>query len=169
MADNLHRQFDHIEDFETERPQTMNYQDYQGLNSNSIKLQDMIFFGRISSFCVSTVLVAFLFLVAQVATFWAFFWAITISVIGQIGIYVLIEYYRTKTLTAGQRFLYSKRKHHVLSLLFCFCCFFRDIFNINDDIINDSFCFCFNIRLFRSYLSCFLLDKFKAFFAKSAT
>ena len=53
MADNLHRQFDHIEDFETERPQTTNYQDYQGLNSNSIKLQDMIFFGRISSFCVS--------------------------------------------------------------------------------------------------------------------
>ena len=30
MADNLHRQFDHIEDFETERPQTTNYQDYQG-------------------------------------------------------------------------------------------------------------------------------------------
>jgi len=28
MADNLHRQFDHIEDFETEHPQTMNYQDY---------------------------------------------------------------------------------------------------------------------------------------------
>ena len=52
MADNLHRQFDHIEDFETERPQTANYQDYQGLNNNSIKLQDMIFFGRISSFCV---------------------------------------------------------------------------------------------------------------------
>lgn len=50
MADNLHRQFDHIEDFETERLQTTNYQDYQGLNSNSIKLQDMIFFGRISSF-----------------------------------------------------------------------------------------------------------------------
>ena len=96
MADNLHRQFDHIEDFETERPQTPNYQDYQGLNSNSIKLQDMIFFGRISSFCVSTVLVAFLFLVAQVATFWAFFWAITISVIGQIGIYVLIEYYKAQ-------------------------------------------------------------------------
>ena len=62
MADNLHRQFDHIEDFETERPQTTNYQDYQGLNSNSIKLQDMIFFGRISSFCVSTVLVCLPFL-----------------------------------------------------------------------------------------------------------
>ena len=70
MADNLHRQFDHIEDFEIERRQTTNYQDDQGLNSNSIKLQDMIFFGRVSSFCVSTVLVAFLFLVAQVATFW---------------------------------------------------------------------------------------------------
>ena len=96
MADNLHRQFDHIEDFEIERRQTTNYQDDQGLNSNSIKLQDMIFFGRVSSFCVSTVLVAFLFLVAQVATFWAFFWAITISVIGQIGIYVLIEYYKAK-------------------------------------------------------------------------
>ena len=96
MADNLHRQFDHIEDFETEHPQTTNYQDYQGLNSNSIKLQDMIFFGRVSSFCVSTVLVAFLFLVAQVATFWAFFWAITISVIGQIGIYVLIEYHKAQ-------------------------------------------------------------------------
>ena len=93
MADNLHRQFDHIEDFETERPQTANY---QGLNNNSIKLQDMIFFGRVSSFCVSTVLVAFLFLVAQVASFWAFFWAITISVIGQIGIYVLIEYYKAQ-------------------------------------------------------------------------
>ena len=96
MADNLHRQFDHIEDFETEHPQTTNHQDYQGLNSNSIKLQDMIFFGRVSSFCVSTVLVAFLFLVAQVATFWAFFWAITISIIGQIGIYVLIEYYKAQ-------------------------------------------------------------------------
>ena len=96
MADNLHRQFDHIEDFETERLQTTNYQDYQGLNSNSIKLQDMIFFGRISSFCVSTVLVAFLFVVAQVATFWAFFWAITISAIGQLGIYVLIEYLKAK-------------------------------------------------------------------------
>ena len=96
MADNLHRQFDHIEDFETERLQTTNYQDYQTLNSNSIKLQDMIFFGRISSFCVSTVLVAFLFLVAQVASFWAFFWAITIIVIGQIGIYVLIEYYKAQ-------------------------------------------------------------------------
>ena len=46
MADNLHRQFDHIEDFEIERRQTTNYQDDQGLNSNSIKLQDMIFFGR---------------------------------------------------------------------------------------------------------------------------
>ena len=96
MADNLHRQFDHIEDFETERLQTTNYQDYQGLNSNSIKLQDMIFFGRISSFCVSTVLVAFLFLVAQVASFWAFFWAITISILGQVGIYFLIEYYKAQ-------------------------------------------------------------------------
>ena len=96
MADNLHRQFDHIEDFETERLQTTNYQDYQGLNSNSIKLQDMIFFGRISSFCVSTVLVAFLFLVAQVASFWAFFWAITISILGQVGIYFLIKNYKAK-------------------------------------------------------------------------
>ena len=110
MADNLHRQFDHIEDFETERLQTTNYQDYQGLNSNSIKLQDMIFFGRISSFCVSTVLVAFLFLVAQVATFWAFFWAITISVIGQIGIYVLIEYYKAqKRWPNSQRFFRTKK------------------------------------------------------------
>ena len=96
MADNLHRQFDHIEDLEMERRQTTNYQEYHGLNSNSIKLQDMIFFGRISSFCVSTVLVAFLFLVAQVATFWAFFWAITISVSGQLGIYVLIEYLKAQ-------------------------------------------------------------------------
>ncbi len=68
MADNLHRQFDHIEDFETEHPQTTNYQDYQGLNSNGIKLQDMIFLDVSSSFCVSTVLVAFLFLVAQCKT-----------------------------------------------------------------------------------------------------
>lgn len=96
MADNLNRQFDHMEDLESDSSQMTSYQDYQGLNNNSIKLQDMIFFGRISSFCVSTVLVAFLFLVAQVATFWAFFWAITISVIGQIGIYVLIEYYKAQ-------------------------------------------------------------------------
>ena len=96
MADNLNRQFDHMEDLESDSSQMTSYQDYQGLNNNSIKLQDMIFFGRISSFCISTVLVAFLFLVAQVATFWAFFWAITISVIGQIGIYVLIEYYKAQ-------------------------------------------------------------------------
>ena len=96
MADNLHRQFDHIEDFETERPQTTNYQDYQALNNNSIKLQDMIFFGRISSFCVSTVLVAFLFLLSSLTALRTFFWAITISVIGQIGIYVLIEYYKAQ-------------------------------------------------------------------------
>ena len=96
MADNLNRHFDHIEDLETDSSQMTSYQDYQGLNNNSIKLQDMIFFGRISSFCISTVLVAFLFLVAQVASFWAFFWAITISVIGQIGIYVLIEYYKAQ-------------------------------------------------------------------------
>ncbi len=96
MADNLHRQFDHIEDFEIERRQTTNYQDDQGLNSNSIKLQDMIFFGRISCFCVSTVLVAFLFLVAQVATFWAFFWAFTISVFGQLGFFVQIFYYKAQ-------------------------------------------------------------------------
>ena len=96
MADNLNRQFDHMEDLESDSSQMTSYQDYQGLNNNSIKLQDMIFFGRVSSFCVSTVLVAFLFLVAQVATFWAFFWAITISVIGQIGIYVLIEYYKAQ-------------------------------------------------------------------------
>ena len=96
MADNLNRQFDHMEDLENDSTQMTSYQDYQGLNNNSIKLQDMIFFGRISSFCISTVLVAFLFLVAQVASFWAFFWAITISVIGQIGIYVLIEYYKAQ-------------------------------------------------------------------------
>ncbi|MBS6380629.1 MAG: DUF3270 domain-containing protein [Streptococcus sp.] len=96
MADNLNRQFDHMEDLESDSSQMTSYQDYQGLNNNSIKLQDMIFFGRISSFCISTVLVAFLFLVAQVASFWAFFWAITISVIGQIGIYVLIEYYKAQ-------------------------------------------------------------------------
>ena len=96
MADNLNRQFDHMEDLESDSSQMTSYQDYQGLNNNSIKLQDMIFFGRISSFCISTVLVAFLFLVAQVATFWAFFWAITISAIGQSGIYVLIEYLKAK-------------------------------------------------------------------------
>ena len=96
MADNLNRQFDHMEDLESDSSQMTSYQDYQGLNNNSIKLQDMIFFGRISSFCISTVLVAFLFLVAQVATFWAFFWAITISAIGQLGIYVLIEYLKAK-------------------------------------------------------------------------
>ena len=96
MTDNLNRQFDHMEDLESDSSQMTSYQDYQGLNNNSIKLQDMIFFGRISSFCISTVLVAFLFLVAQVASFWAFFWAITISVIGQIGIYVLIEYYKAQ-------------------------------------------------------------------------
>ena len=91
MADNLNRQFDHMEDLESDSSQMTSYQDYQGLNNNSIKLQDMIFFGRISSFCISTVLVAFLFLVAQVASFWAFFWAITISILGQVGIYFLIE------------------------------------------------------------------------------
>lgn len=96
MADNLNRQFDHMEDLESDSSQMTSYQDYQGLNNNSIKLQDMIFFGRISSFCISTVLVAFLFLVAQVASFWAFFWAITISIIGQIGIYILIEYYKAQ-------------------------------------------------------------------------
>ena len=90
MADNLNRQFDHMEDLESDSSQMTSYQDYQGLNNNSIKLQDMIFFGRISSFCISTVLVAFLFLVAQVASFWAFFWAITISILGQVGIYFLI-------------------------------------------------------------------------------
>jgi len=36
MADNLHRQFDHIEDFETEHPQTTNYQDYQVVLSYKI-------------------------------------------------------------------------------------------------------------------------------------
>ena len=96
MADNLNRQFDHMEDLESDSSQMTSYQDYQGLNNNSIKLQDMIFFGRISSFCISTVLVAFLFLVAQVASFWAFFWAITISILGQVGIYVLIENYKAK-------------------------------------------------------------------------
>ena len=121
MADNLHRQFDHIEDFETEHPQTTNYQDYQSLNSNSIKLQDMIFFGRVSSFCVSTVLVAFLFLVAQVATFWAFFWAITISVIGQIGIYVLIEYYKAqKRLNAWSTFFFVLKKESLMCFLYYF-------------------------------------------------
>ncbi len=96
MADNLNRQFDHMEDLESDSSQMTSYQDYQGLNNNSIKLQDMIFFGRISSFCISTVLVAFLFLVAQVASFWAFFWAITISILGQVGIYLLIENYKAK-------------------------------------------------------------------------
>lgn len=96
MADNLNRQFDHMEDLESDSSQMTSYQDYQGLNNNSIKLQDMIFFGRISSFCISTVLVAFLFLVAQVASFWAFFWAITISILGQVGIYFLIEKYKAK-------------------------------------------------------------------------
>lgn len=96
MADNLNRQFDHMEDLESDSSQMTSYQDYQGLNNNSIKLQDMIFFGRISSFCISTVLVAFLFLVAQVASFWSFFWAITISILGQVGIYFLIENYKAK-------------------------------------------------------------------------
>ena len=96
MADNLNRQFDHMEDLESDSSQMTSYQDYQGLNNNSIKLQDMIFFGRISSFCISTVLVAFLFLVAQVASFWAFFWAITISILGQVGIYFLIKNYKSK-------------------------------------------------------------------------
>ena len=96
MADNLNRQFDHMEDLESDSSQMTSYQDYQGLNNNSIKLQDMIFFRRISSFCISTVLVAFLFLVAQVASFWAFFWAITISILGQVGIYFLIENYKAK-------------------------------------------------------------------------
>ena len=96
MTDNLNRQFDHMEDLESDSSQMISYQDYQGLNNNSIKLQDMIFFGRISSFCISTVLVAFLFLVAQVASFWAFFWAITISILGQVGIYLLIENYKAK-------------------------------------------------------------------------
>lgn len=96
MADNLNRQFDHMEDLESDSSQMTSYQDYQGLNNNSIKLQDMIFFGRISSFCISTVLVAFLFLVAQVASFWAFFWAITISILGQVGIYFLIENCKAK-------------------------------------------------------------------------
>lgn len=95
MADNLNRQFDHMEDLENDSSQLTSYQDYQGLNNNSIKLQDMIFFGRISSFCISTVLVAFLFLVAQVASFWAFFWAITISILGQVGIYFLIKNYKS--------------------------------------------------------------------------
>lgn len=96
MTDNLNHQFDHMEDLESDSSQMTSYQDYQGLNNNSIKLQDMIFFGRISSFCISTVLVAFLFLVAQVASFWAFFWAITISILGQVGIYLLIENYKAK-------------------------------------------------------------------------
>lgn len=94
MADNLKRQFDQVEDFESEVRQTPTYQEYDGLNSNSIKLQDMIFFGRISLFCVTTVLVAFLFLVAQVATGWSFFWAIVISGICQGGLQYLI--YRHK-------------------------------------------------------------------------
>lgn len=94
MADNLKHQFDQVEDFERQVTQTTTYQEYDALNSNSTKLQDMIFFGRISAFCVTTVLVAFLFLVAQVATGWAFFWAIVISGICQAGFQYLIYRYK---------------------------------------------------------------------------
>lgn len=99
MADNLKRQFDQVEDFESPSQQQMptsGYQEYESLNNNSIKLQDLIFFGRISAFCVSTCLVAFLFLVAQVATFWSFFWAIVISALCQVGIQYLIHRQREK-------------------------------------------------------------------------
>ncbi|MGT2908164.1 DUF3270 domain-containing protein [Streptococcus dentiloxodontae] len=98
MSDNLNRRFDYYEEIEQDVQNTPVYQEYQDLNSNSIKLQDLVFFGRLSSFCISTVLIAFLFLSAEISTFWSLFWAVTIS----IGLQALVQY-GIKTLKAKKQ------------------------------------------------------------------
>lgn len=48
------------------------FQEFQELNSNSAKFRELVFFARISVFCLSTVLTAFLLLTSGVSALYTF-------------------------------------------------------------------------------------------------
>ncbi len=114
MADNLRRRTDHIEDFETEHPPVTNYQDYQDLNSNSIKLQDMISLDGVSETSVLYSLVAFFFLVAQVPSGPSSQARLPVARRGGMSICNTMNIIKHKNVDCWSTFSIPKKKHHVL-------------------------------------------------------
>ncbi|MGT2958771.1 hypothetical protein A9Q68_04220 [Streptococcus bovimastitidis] len=55
------------------------YQDFQEYNSQSSKLEELLFFARVAIFSMITVLIAFVLLAMNLAPIWAFFISSLIS------------------------------------------------------------------------------------------
>lgn len=82
MADNLQRKSDFEQEhyFETQtEPKFIEYQGQQNLNQ--MRLQELIFFASIASFCVATAILSLLFLTLNLSAFVSFTLAMLISLV----------------------------------------------------------------------------------------
>lgn len=71
-----HQDYDYEQYEQTQAPK---YQNFQELNVHSAKLEELFFFGRMTTFSLITVLLAFALLAMKLAPFWAFLFSSAIS------------------------------------------------------------------------------------------
>ena len=79
MSANLNRQTEDFEDLNFQEESMPKYQEFQDFDDNRTKLDELIFFAKLAFFCVTTILVCFILLVAKFSPTFAFPLAMLIS------------------------------------------------------------------------------------------
>lgn len=79
MSANLKRQRQDQQDEALQVSYSPKYREFQELNSNSAKFRELVFFARLATFSILTVLTCFILLSLNIQALWAFLLAILIS------------------------------------------------------------------------------------------
>lgn len=94
MSKHLNRRQDFDWDFDQyQAPEkSPKYQDFNGLDSRQAKLEELAFFTSLALFCVTAVLLSFLFLVFNLATLIALPLAVVISATLSVALYRFLPF-----------------------------------------------------------------------------
>lgn len=87
MSTSLNRQRQTEQEFDNQLQYEPKYHEFTEISPHQLELSDVIFFGQIASFAISTVLFCFILLVQEVSTFWAF----SISLLLSSGVVVAVS------------------------------------------------------------------------------
>lgn len=79
MSTSLNRQRQTEQELDVQLQYEPKYHEFTEIVPNQLELNDVIFFGQIASFAISTVLFCFILLVQEVSAFWSFSIALLIS------------------------------------------------------------------------------------------
>lgn len=78
--DDYRDRFDQVSDYNQDQDLEPKYQEFYEVDTQSAKLRELLFFARITLFCISAVLLSFLFLTLGLGTLFSFALAVLLSI-----------------------------------------------------------------------------------------